>query len=48
MIKVLRRQQVESVTGLSRSSIYSMMQNGIFPQPIKLTQRSVGWLTSEV
>jgi prophage regulatory protein len=32
----------------SRSSIYSDMERGVFPKPIKLGLRSVGWLTSEV
>jgi len=48
MFQVLRRPDLEKVTGLGRSSIYSMMQNGIFPQPIKLTRHSVGWLEHEV
>ena len=47
-IVVLRRKQVESITGLSRSSIYSKMEIGTFPKPIKLSERSVGWLDSEV
>jgi len=45
---ILRRAAVESVTGLSRSSIYSKMEIGTFPKPIKLSERSVGWLESEV
>lgn len=46
--KVLKRPHVESITGLSRSSIYAKMENGTFPKAIKLSERSVGWLESEV
>ena len=46
--KVMRRPEVESITGLSRSSIYAKMENGTFPTAIKLSERSVGWLEHEV
>ena len=45
---VLRREEVERVTGLPRSTIYDYMAAGTFPKPIKLGARSVGWLESEV
>jgi len=46
--KMLRRPSVESITGLSRSSIYAKMADGTFPKPIKLGERSVAWLESDV
>ena len=46
--RILKRPVVESTTGLSRSSIYAKMEAGLFPKPIKLTERSVGWLAHEV
>nr|WP_218104306.1 AlpA family phage regulatory protein [Methylophaga muralis] len=36
------------MTGLSGSSIYRGAANGTFPKPIKLSERSSGWLKSEV
>ena len=45
---ILKRKQVEAITGLSRSTIYSKIETGTFPKPIKLSERSVGWLESEV
>ena len=45
---LLRRKQVEQLTGLSRSSIYSAMQCGAFPKPIRLLGRSVAWTQSSV
>ena len=47
-LKVLRRPEVEKVTGLCRSTIYAKMEDGTFPKPIKLSERSVGWLEHEV
>jgi prophage regulatory protein len=44
----LRRPQVEAITGLSRSSIYAKMESGSFPQPVKLSTRSVAWIGAEV
>lgn len=46
--KILRRHEVEQRTGLSRSSIYAMINEGLFPRPIQLSSRSVGWLENEV
>ncbi len=46
--KIIKRQEVELVTGLSRSSIYAKMEDGSFPKAIKLSERSVGWLEHEI
>jgi len=40
---ILRRKQVEQLTGLSCSTLYSEMSKGRFPKPIKLTAKAVGW-----
>ena len=45
---ILRRPQVEEVTGLSRSTIYNLMKQGSFPAPIPLGPRSRGWLNGEI
>ena len=42
-MKILRRQKVEEITGLSRSTIYALIQENSFPKPIKLSARAVGW-----
>ncbi len=46
--KLLRLPEVIQIVGLSRSTIYLLMQNENFPQPIKLTSRSVAWPQSRV
>lgn len=45
---LLRRPEVERRTGLKRSSIYSLMKEGAFPQSVALSQRAVAWVESEV
>lgn len=47
-VHVYRRPEVERITGLSRSTIYSMIAEGTFPKPIKLSKRAVGWSASEI
>src|SRR6187455_421300 len=45
---LLRRQDVEAVTGLSKSQIYLRMAEGRFPQPVTLADRLVRWVADEV
>ena len=46
--RILRRPDVEVRTGLSRSTLYAMMAEGSFPQPVRLGKRAVGWRESAV
>lgn len=46
--KILRLSNVLSATGLSRSSIYKKMDDGSFPQRIRLGDRAVGWREEDV
>jgi prophage regulatory protein len=46
--RVIRLPEVRLRTGLSRSSIYLALKQNMFPKPISLGIRSVGWLESEV
>jgi prophage regulatory protein len=39
---------VQEATGESRSTIYKRIAEGIFPKPIKLGVKSVGWVEDEV
>lgn len=48
MQKILKLPVVEDRTGYRRSSIYLKISQGIFPAPISLGARSVGWLESEI
>lgn len=46
--KHLRRPAVQDLTGLSRSSIYSLIAKGAFPRPVKLTRKAVAWPESQI
>lgn len=46
--KLLRRPEVEARTGLSRSSIYRMMDEGEFPRPVRIARRAVAWRASDL
>ncbi len=43
---LLRRPEVEMLTGLARATIYQKMAMGHFPRPIKIGKRAVAWPTS--
>jgi len=47
-MKFLRRPQVENLTGLSRSTIYSMVADGSFPKQIKIGRRAVTWREADI
>lgn len=47
-IKLLRRREVEEITGLSRAGIYEQMTEGVFPKPVRIGLRAVAWVDSEV
>lgn len=45
---VIRLPEVIRRTGHGRSTVYRLVAEKHFPQPIKLGVRSVGWVESEV
>ena len=47
-IRILRRPEVEKLVGLSRSTIYSRLEQGTFPKPVPLGGRLVGWIEQDV
>ena len=44
----IRLPQVIELTGLAKSSIYRLIDEGDFPKQIPLGARSVGWVKSHV
>ena len=46
--RLLRRRQVEEITGMSRSSIYRLMQKGKFPRPVRIGPAAVRWKASDI
>lgn len=45
---ILRIPGIKAVSGLSRSTIYSYIQKGLWTKPVRLGLRPVGWPASEV
>jgi prophage regulatory protein len=46
--RILRIAELEAVTGKGRSEIYDEINDGVFPEPVPLGERAVGWLSDEV
>ncbi|RDK04486.1 helix-turn-helix transcriptional regulator [Paraburkholderia lacunae] len=47
-LTILRRKQVQSATGLSRSTIYARIRNKTFPPAVQLGPRAVGWRAGDI
>ena len=45
---LIRRKEVEELTGLSRSTIYAWMRQGRFPQSVRVGPHCVRWYLDEV
>ena len=46
--KILRSPAIQSLSGLSRATIWRLEQQNQFPSRIKLSERASGWRKSEV
>ena len=46
--RLLKRTQVEALTSLSRSCIYSEMQAGRFPRPLRVSSKAVRWREADI
>ena len=46
--RLLKRPEVEAITGLSRAAIYARIKDFAFPLPVRLGPNSVAWRESEV
>ena len=48
MQSILRIADVAGITKISRSTIYEMVNGGVFPRPRKIGKRAVGWLATDI
>ena len=46
--RLLTRAEVERLVGLRRSSIYRLMRANRFPAPLKIGDRAVRWISTEL
>jgi len=47
-MKFIRLPDVLTRTGLKRANLYLLMQRGAFPEPVKISSRSNGWVEAEI
>jgi|SaaInlStandDraft_1057018.scaffolds.fasta_scaffold885033_1 prophage regulatory protein len=47
-MKILKLKEVLELISISKSTLYNEINEGRFPEPIKLSRRSVGWLIEDV
>ena len=47
-MKIIKLHDVKKLTTFSISTIYRLASQGKFPKPIKLAERSSGWVEQEV
>ena len=47
-MRIYRLPEVLRITGLSRASIYRLLQAGDFPSSVRLTARSIGWHSKDI
>jgi len=48
MCQIIKLNRVIEITALARSTIYQYVAEKRFPAPIKIGERSSGWILSEV
>jgi prophage regulatory protein len=46
--ELLRRKQILELLGVSHSTLYSWMDAGKFPRPIRIGENSIAWLRTEI
>ena len=46
--RILRMREVIQRIGLSRSTIYKLMENDEFPRPMKLGSQAIGWRDTDI
>lgn len=48
MKRIFRMKELCQTYGLSRSTIYRLIEAGRFPKPIKISAKAVGWISTEL
>ena len=47
-LSLMRRYEVLQVCGFSKSNMYNLIEQGLFPEPVRIGPRSVRWRKSDV
>ena len=48
MLRILRRPEVERVTGLKKTRLDDLERKGAFPQRVRISDRATGWRSDEI
>lgn len=48
MSQIIRLPKVKSKVDFSRATIYRLIKLGLFPKPLNIGPRAVGWLESDI
>lgn len=48
MKRIFRMKELCQTYGLSRSTIYRLIEAGRFPKPIKISAKAVGWISTDL
>ena len=48
MKKLIKKNQVIQMCGISTSTLYRLIKSGKFPQAVKTSKRAVAWIENEV
>ncbi len=48
LLQFKRLKAVLALTGISRSSLYLQISRGLWPTPVRITERTVGWPQREI
>ena len=46
--RILRMPEVCHITGLGKSTIYKKLADGLFPDPVRLGPRAMGWRANDI
>ncbi len=47
-LSLMRRYEVLQACGFSKSTMYHLIERGLFPEPVRIGPRSVRWRKSDV
>ena len=47
-LQLLRREQVQALTGLKKSTLYNMVASGAFPAQVRVGVRGSRWKSAEI
>jgi prophage regulatory protein len=46
--RLMRREEVLRICGISNSLLHEMIEAGTFPRPVRINERAVGWRVKDV